>query len=101
MAGSGLQFSWATKICQAEQGGANLCFPTEIYKRKLPVSLSVSWGRHSQAHGMPVAYRTGRCQKTHAVQDLESVPGENSLNALFKYLGKELEEEHYIQRGQN
>lgn len=50
---------------------------------------------------MPTASMTGRCQKTHATQDLASVPGENSLDVLLKYLGKQLEEEHYSQRGQN
>ena len=50
---------------------------------------------------MPMTSRIGRCQKIHPVQDLESVPGENSLNAVFKYLGKELGEEQYIQWEQN
>lgn len=64
--------------------------PTEIHKGKLPTSAYVSWGRHPQAHGMPMRHRTGRCQKTQVVQDLEHVPDENSLNSLFRYLGNEL-----------
>lgn len=79
-----------TKICQVEQGAVNLCVPTEIYKGNLPASAHVSWGRHSQARGMPMVLRTGKCQKTQVVQDLEHVPDENSLNSLFKYLGNEL-----------
>lgn len=79
-----------TKICQVEQGAVNLCVPTEIYKGNLPASAHVSWGRHSQARGMPMVLRTGKCQKTQVVQDLEHVPDENSLNSLFQYLGNEL-----------
>lgn len=34
-------------------------------------------------------------------ENLEFVPKRNSLNSMFKYLGKELEEAHAILRGQN
>ena len=60
-----------------------------------------SWRRQSQIHRMPVVSRTGRNQKTPVAQDLVPVPKENSLNSLSKHLGKELGEEHSIERGWN